>query len=244
MVIVAEAPGYPKLTRRIQIKKDHTTVAELNLKQPEKSSFQTHAIMDSPPAGTLDAGGGELELVPLVPPDFKKKAKPKKKTVVAKKRPKPAPERNDGMGMGPDGSLVRMPNPNEPAVRTRLEPGLSPRRTLAWVAAGTAATAAVASVVLFAVGSSTQSDADSLAGRMKTEVDPYVRRDIQARVLALDDQAAREQSGAWVCAGVFAVAAGASLYLFLSEPEDRPSTGVRAAALPGGGAWVGITGSF
>ena len=78
---------------------------------------------------------------------------------------------------------------------------------------------------------------------MQTEQDPYLRRDLQARVLALDDQAAKQQTGAWVCAGVFAVAAGASLYLFLSEPDDRSPVRLTTAALPGGG-WVGVQGRF
>jgi len=237
--VVVRAGGFDTQTRNIRIKKDHTTVVELNMKEPAASFSRINAIklMEI-------AGEEELELVPLVPPRYE----PKKKTAVAVKKtptptPAPAPERKKGLGMGVDCSLVRLANPDALQLRNRLPQELSPRRTLAWVAAGTATTAAVASVVLFAVGASTKADADSLAGRMQTEQDPYLRREIQARVLALDDQAAKQQTGAWVCASVFAVAAGTSLYLFLSEPDERSSVGLTTAALPGGG-WVGIQGRF
>jgi hypothetical protein len=236
--IVAEAEGFDTQTRTIRIKKDHTTVVELNLKEPAASSTRINAIK-----GPEMAAEGELELVPLVPPEYKhekKKKKEKKKTVVAKKSP---PEIDKKMGMKPDGSLIRLSDPNALELRARVPPELSTRRTWAWITAGTATTAAVASVVLFAVGASTKSDADSLAGQMKTEQNPYRRQEIQSRVLALDNQAARQQTGAWVCAGVFAAAAGISLYLFLSEPDDRSGVSLTTAALPGGG-WVGVQGRF
>ena len=230
--IVAEAEGFDTQTMKIRIRKDHTTVVELNLKEPAASASRINAIR-----GPEIASGDELELVPLVPPDYKPE---KKKTVVAKKPP--PREIDKRMGMKPDGSLIRLSDPGALQLRNRLPQKLTPRRTLAWVAAGTATTAAVATVVLFAVGASNQADADSLAGRLATERDPYLRQKIQSQVLALDDQAARQYTGAWVCAGVFAVAAGVSLYLFLSEPDESPR--LQAAALPGGGGWVGVQGRF
>lgn len=234
--IVATAEGFDVQTRTIRIKKDHTTVVELNLKEPAASSTRINAIK-----GPEIASDQELELVPLVPAEYKpKKKKKKKKTVVAKKSP---PEINKKMGMKPDGSLIRLSDPGALQLRNRLPQELSTRRTWAWITAGTATTAAVASVVLFAIGASTKADADSLAGQMKTEQNPYRRQEIQSKVLALDNQAARQQTGAWVCAGVFAVAAGVSLYLFLSEPDDRSDVSLTTAALPGGG-WVGVQGRF
>jgi hypothetical protein len=231
--IVASAPGLDTQTMKIRIKKDHTTVVELNLKEPAASASRINAIK-----GPEIAADDELELAPLVPPDYKPEKK-KKKTVVAKK---PPPAIDKKMGMKPDGSLIRLSDPGALELRNRLPQKLTPRRTLAWVAAGTATTAAVATVVLFAVGGSNRADADSLAGRMATERDPYLRQKIQSQVLALDDQADRQYTGAWVCAGVFAVAAGTALYLFLSEPDESPR--LQAAALPGGGGWVGVQGRF
>jgi len=228
--IVAEAEGFDTQTKKIRVKKDHTTVVELNLKEPAASSSRTNAIKVD--IAATDELEDSLELVPLVPPDYK--------PVVAKK-PKPS-EIDKRMGMKPDGSLIRLSDPGALQLRNRLPQEISTRRTWAWISAGTAATAAVATVVLFAVGASNQADADSLAGRMATEQDPYLRQKIQSQVLALDDQAARQYTGAWVCAGVFAVATGAALYLFLSETDESPR--LQAAALPGGGGWVGVQGRF
>jgi hypothetical protein len=237
--IVAEAEGFDTQTRTIRIKKDHTTVLELNLKEPAASSTRINAIK-----GPEIAADQELELVPLVPAEYKPEKE--KKTVVAKKPPPPPASKteiNKGMGMKPDGSLIRLSDPGALQLRNRLPQELSTRRTWAWITAGTATTAAVASVVLFAIGGSTKADADSLANQLKTERDPHRRQEIQSQVLALDDDAARQQTGAWVCAGVFAVAAGVSLYLFLSEPDDRSGVSLTTAALPGGG-WVGVQGRF
>lgn len=234
--IVAEAEGFDTQTKKIRIKKDHTTVVELNLKEPAASFSRTNAIKVDI-AAEDDELEDSLELVPLVPPDYQPE---KKKTVVAKK-PKPS-EIDKRMGMKPDGSLVRLSDPGALQLRNRLPQEISTRRTWAWISAGTATTAAVATVVLFAVGASNRADADSLADRLATEQDPYLRQKIQSQVLALDDQAARQYTGAWVCAGVFAVAAGAALYLFLSEPDESPR--LQAAALPGGGGWVGVQGRF
>jgi len=231
--VVAKAEGFDTQTMKIRIRKDHTTVVELNLKEPAASSTRINAVK-----GPEIAAGEELELVPLVPPEYKPEKK--KKTVVAKKPP--PREIDKRMGMQPDGSLIRLRDPDTLKLRARVPQELSTRRTWAWITAGTATTAAVASVVLFAVGGSTQADADSLAGRMKTEQNPYRRQEIQSRVLALDNQAARQQTGAWVCAGVFAAAAGVSVYLFLSEPDESPH--LQAAVLPGGGGWVGVQGRF
>jgi hypothetical protein len=232
--VVAEAEGCDTQTMKIRIKKDHTTVVELNLKEPAASASRINAIK-----GPELASDDELELVPLVPPEYKPE-KNKKKTVAAKK-PKPK-EIDKRMGMKPDGSIITLSDPGALELRARVPQELSTRRTWAWISAGTGATAAVASVVLFAVGASTKADADSLAGQLATEQNPYRRQEIQSRVLALDNQAARQQTGAWVCAGVFAVAAGISVYLFLSEPDESPR--IHAAALPGGGGWVGVSGRF
>jgi len=231
--IVATAPDLDTQTMKIRIQKDHTTVIELNLKEPAASFSRTNAIKVD-----IAAEDDELELAPLVPPDYQPEKK--KKTVVAKK-PKPS-EIDKRMGMKPDGSLIRLSDPGALQLRNRLPQEISTRRTWAWISAGTATTAAVATVVLFAVGASNRADADSLAGQLATEQDPYRRQEIQSRVLALDDQADRQNTGAWVCAGVFAVAAGAALYLFLSEPDETPR--LQAAALPGGGGWVGVQGRF
>jgi hypothetical protein len=230
--VVARAEGFDTQTKKIRIKKDHTTVVELNLKEPAASSTRINAVK-----GPEIAAGEELELVPLVPPEYKPEKK--KRTVVAKKAP---PEIDNKMGMKPDGSLIRLSDPDALELRARVPQELSTRRTWAWITAGTATTAAVASVVLFAVGASTKADADSLAGQMKTEQNPYRRQEIQSKVLALDNQAARQQTGAWVCAGVFAAAAGVSVYLFLTEPDESPR--LQAAVLPGGGGWVGVQGRF
>ena len=230
--IVAEAEGYDTQTMKIRIRKDHTTVVELNLKEPAASASRINAIKTE-----IASEEDDLELVPLVPADYKPE---KKKTVVANK-PKPR-EIDKRMGMKPDGSIITLSDPGALELRARVPQELSTRRTWAWITAGTGATAAVASVVLFAVGASTQADADSLAAQLKTEQNPYRRQEIQSRVLALDNQAARQQTGAWVCAVVFAVAAGISVYLFLSEPDESPR--LQAAALPGGGGWVGVSGRF
>jgi hypothetical protein len=229
--IVAAAEGFDTQTMKVRIKKDHTTVVELNLKEPAASVSRINAIK-----GPEIAAEEDLELVPLVPPEYKAE---KKKTVVAKK---PPPRIDKRMGMKPDGRLVRLSDPGALQLRNRLPQELSTRRTWAWISAGTATTAIVATVVLFAVGASNSADADSLAGRMATERDPLLRQKIQSQVLALDDQAARQYTGAWVGAGVFAVATGAALYLFLSEPDESPR--LQAAALPGGGGWVGVQGRF
>jgi hypothetical protein len=230
--IVATAEGFDTQTMKVRIRKDHTTVVELNLKEPAASVSRINAIK-----GPEIAAEEDLELVPLVPPEYK--SEKKKKTVVAKKSP---PAIDKKTGMKPDGSLIRLSDPGALQLRSRLPQELSTRRTWAWISAGTATTAMVATVVLFAVGASNSADADSLAGRMATERDPYLRQKIQSQVLALDDQAARQYTGAWVCAGVFAVATGAALYLFLSEPDESPR--LQAAALPGGGGWVGVQGRF
>jgi hypothetical protein len=124
---------------------------------------------------------------------------------------------------------------------------MSVRRKAAWATAGTAAAGGVASVFLFVLGSSTQSEADSTYLLGKREPFGARRDELIVRAKRMDEEAAAQFTGSWVCLGFSAVAAGVSLYLFLTEPSGPDPAGSRtrlgAAPLSGGG-WFGLEHRF
>jgi hypothetical protein len=241
-VVTVKAEGQHALTRRIEVKKDRTTVCEMNLLQPKKSFYRivkmSKAPKTKPEKDATDDDTG-LELVPLVPVI-------KDDAPVEEIPPEPKPV-VAAVPAAPAAAVQASPSPAR-QIRTRAERPMSTRRKWAWVSAGTAAAAGVTSLVLFLTSTSTQADADAAEREFQVATDYGRREELQKTSRELDDRAAGLETGAWICAGASLLAVGTSLYLFLSEADSSSDhhdsdLSLRAHAMPGGG-WVGLQGRF
>jgi len=268
-VLMARVRGLEPLTGRILVTEGHTAVAEMNMKEPSKSKYESgaaegQAVASASPRKEQVAKEDDNRPQPKPKPapaargDFEPMPAEKDKsaggsrvadeegtgTELAGKKTASA-AKTGGAGQEVATKQTRERAVDMPPTVSESRP-MSTWRLLAWISTGTAGAAAVTSVVLFAVGGKKQADADDAWELAKDTSLPRDRRDhYYQKSKDLDDQAAALFTGGWVT-GAFALAAGgAAVYFFLTEPCDGegPRTAVHFNPLPGGG-WVGIGGSF
>jgi hypothetical protein len=261
-VIVAKLRGRQPLIGKIEVLEGKPAVVEMNLNDPAKSVYKSGgtkkptpqaaarrseaALVGVPktgpklapehPKGT--ASPPEPELVPVSKPAPRTAPKPKPKPIArAEPTPRAAAERTEAVPIGvpktePD-PITSLP------LTTKKSAGMSTSDVLAWTAAGTSAALVVTGIVLFAVGGSRDSEADDYYKKYKAETNPVLSNFYKDRFTDLDNQVAGLRTGGWICVGVGAAAAGASVLLFLTGSR----TAVHFNPVPGG-AWVGIEGQF
>ncbi len=242
-VVVAEAPGKAPLVGRIEVVEGQTSVAELNLEAPARSSYRTPepgpvvAARPAPVAAARPAPAAEAKPAPAA------EAKP---APVAAAKPAPAAEAKPAPAAEEAREVVEA-TPREEVdteVTARQSAPVSWQRVAFWTSTGLGAASLITSFVMFGLGVDTQADGD--AAYEAFQQNPTA--ELERRYLALDQDAAEQLNAGWACFGVGLALGGAAVAFWLLEPEpalDRsgpaegPSAvGPRLAPLPGG-AWLG-----
>ncbi len=234
-VIIAKIKGKEPLSGRIEVVEGQTSVAEINLNEPAKSVFRSAKA--APVAKQPEPKPAKKTPVAAVNTP-EKKTQAKAEAAPAKKTAEPKPQKKE------EKTLVKVekkPETKTPPTKIPTGPPMSNQRVWAWVTASAAGATALTGVILFAMGGSAQSDADAAWASAQKASDSVRRDEFKAESEDLDQKAANLLTGGWITTGLAAVAAGTSIYLFVTEPETNsaPRTAVQFTPLPGGG-YVGL----
>jgi outer membrane biosynthesis protein TonB len=250
---------------RIEVVEGQTSVAELDLKDPARSTYKTPKpgpVADKKPEPVAEKKPepvAERKPEPVAErkpePVAERKPEPvaeKKPEPAAEKKPEPVAEKKPEPAPAAEAKQVVESTPREEAnteVSAREAAPMSWQRVAFWSSTGVGAASLIASFVMFGLGVDTQSEGD--AAYQAFQRNPTA--ELERRYLELDQDAATQLNAGWACFGVGLAFGGAAVAFWLLEPEpavDRsgPAEGVsadgpRLAPLPGG-AWLGYALSF